>query len=184
MTLAPAAQAAASTALVGEQFICGNTVSNGCQASRASSLVGCHAQASSDHRLCALEVTATTGNTPMTPTPPSVVTLPIELDQVNADAVSELLTAKLAPGAVVIADMTSTTFCDSAGVRAMVHAWQRSQAEDCDLRLLMLPESEVLRIFGLLGLDKALPIYLSLDKALAGDPHSPPDNSRGQQRSA
>jgi anti-sigma B factor antagonist len=126
-----------------------------------------------------------TGNTPMTPAPPSVVTLPIELDQANAYAVRELLTAKLAPGGLVIADMTSTTFCDSAGVGAVVHAWQRSNAQGCDLRLLALPGSHVLRIFGLLGLDKALPIYHSLGEALAGSvPSRPADTSPGQQRPA
>lgn len=86
-----------------------------------------------------LEVTAMPGKAPMTPAPPSVDTLPIELDEADAYAVPELLTAKIAPGVVVIADMTSTTFCDSAGVGALVRAWQRSNALDCDLRLLALP---------------------------------------------
>ena len=125
-----------------------------------------------------------TGNSPMTPAPPSVVTLPAEIDQANAYAVRELLISRLAAGTVVIADLTPTTVCDSAGVGALVHAWQRAKTEDCDLRVL-LPSSEVLRIFGLLGLDKALPIYTSLDEALAGSDAQPPaDTAPGQQRSA
>ena len=45
---------------------------------------------------------------------PTVVTLPAEIDMVNADHIGADLQAALTPGVTtVVADMTATTFCDS-----------------------------------------------------------------------
>ena len=44
---------------------------------------------------------------------PTVVTLPAEIDMVNADHIGADLQAAFAPGVTtVVADMTATTFCD------------------------------------------------------------------------
>ena len=54
---------------------------------------------------------------------PVIVRLPAEIDMANADSIGEELAAASAPGvAVVIADMTATTFCDSMGMRMLVLA--------------------------------------------------------------
>jgi anti-anti-sigma regulatory factor len=53
----------------------------------------------------------------------SVVVLPVEIDVTNSQQVHDLLLEALVPGVdVVIADMTSTSFCDSSGVHALVFA--------------------------------------------------------------
>ena len=50
---------------------------------------------------------------------PVVVVLPAEIDVTNSEQVYDRLVAALTPGVdIVIADMTSTSFCDSSGVHA------------------------------------------------------------------
>ena len=105
---------------------------------------------------------------PVTTAQPPVVTLPAEIDMANADALGEQLAAALAPGVrVVIADMTATTFCGSAGINTLIGASKRATAHGAELRLL-LPGPNVLRIMKIQGVDAVLPIFVSLEEALAG----------------
>ena len=105
---------------------------------------------------------------PVTTAQPPVVTLPAEIDMANADAVGERFAAALAPGVrVVIADMTATTFCGSAGLNMLIRASKRATAHGAELRLL-LPCPNVLRIMKIQGVDAVLPIFFSLEEALAG----------------
>jgi anti-anti-sigma factor len=98
---------------------------------------------------------------------PVIVTLPAEIDVANADAVGDRLAAALAPGVkVVIADMTATTFCDTLAVRMLVLAQRQAVANGAELRLL-LPSPHVMRVWRILGLDMVLPVYQSLEEALA-----------------
>lgn len=104
----------------------------------------------------------------MAGTQPVVVTLPAEIDMANADLISGQLAAAFAPAPrAVIADMTATTFCDSIGIRVLVLAHQQAAATGTELRLL-LPRPSVLRVMQVLGIDAVLPIYHSLEEALAG----------------
>ena len=58
-----------------------------------------------------------------------VVTLPAEVDVTNADEIREaLLTAASHVVAVLIIDMSGTTFCDSAGVGAIIAAYRQAAA--------------------------------------------------------
>jgi len=105
---------------------------------------------------------------PMTTAPLTVVTLPDEIDMANADAIGEDFAAVLAPGVhAVIADMTATTFCDSAGINMLIHARKRATTHGAEIRLL-LPCPNVLRVLKLQGVDVLLPVYHSLEAALAG----------------
>jgi len=105
---------------------------------------------------------------PVTTARPPVVTLPAEIDMANADALGEQFAAALAPGVrVVIADMTATTFCGSAGINTLIRANQRATAHGAELRLL-LPCPNVVRIMRIQGVDAVLPIFFSLEEALAG----------------
>jgi anti-anti-sigma factor len=98
----------------------------------------------------------------------TVVTLPDEIDMANADAIGEQFAAALTPGVpAVIADMTATTFCDSAGINMLIRARRRATANGAEIRLLM-PCSNVLRVLKIQGVDAVLPIYDSLEAALAG----------------
>jgi anti-anti-sigma factor len=100
--------------------------------------------------------------------PLTVVTFPAEIDMATAGAIGERIAAALAPGVpAVIADMTATTFCDSAGITMLIRAKKQATAHGAELRLL-LPCPNVLRVLQIQGVDAVLPIYHSLEKALAG----------------
>ena len=106
-------------------------------------------------------------------TEPVVVHLPAEIDMANAQAVGGQLRSAFAPGVtVVIADMSSTGFCDSAGMRCLLLADDCARARDAQLRIA-LPPGQVLRILKLTGLDQLLSIYPSLAAALAGESAGP-----------
>jgi anti-sigma B factor antagonist len=113
-------------------------------------------------------VMADTGPATPAQAPPVLVTLPAEIDIANADRVGEQLAAACAPGVrVVIADMTATTFCGSAGIGMLLRACRGAAANGAELRLL-LPCPRVLTVMKIAGVDAVLPIYLSLEQALAG----------------
>jgi anti-sigma B factor antagonist len=98
---------------------------------------------------------------------PVIVTLPDEIDITNADAVGDRLSAAFAPGvAVVIADLTSTVFCDSSGIRRLMLAHDKAASCDAQLRLVVQAPA-VLRVLSVMGLQSVLRIYPTLDEALA-----------------
>jgi anti-sigma B factor antagonist len=100
--------------------------------------------------------------------PPTVVTFPAEIDMATAGAIGERVADALAPGVpAVIADMTATTFCDSAGITTLIRAKKQAAAHGAEIRLL-LPCPRVLRVLKMQGVDAVLPIYHSLEQALAG----------------
>lgn len=104
----------------------------------------------------------------MATAPPTVVTLPAEIDIATAPAVSEQVAAALTPGVhAVIADMTATTFCDSTGINMLLRAKKQATAHGADLRLL-LPCPNVARVLKIHGVDTMLPVYDSLEEAEAG----------------
>jgi anti-sigma B factor antagonist len=98
---------------------------------------------------------------------PVIVTFPSEIDMANADSIGGRLAAAFTPGVkVVIADMTATTFCDTLGISMLVWACRMAAAHGGQLRLL-LPCPYVLKVMDLLGVDAVLPVYHSLEQALA-----------------
>jgi anti-sigma B factor antagonist len=100
----------------------------------------------------------------------AVVTLPDEIDVVNADRVGEDLQAAFGPGVTtVVADMTATTFCDSRGIAQLVLAGKQADACGAEFRVVV-PSAAVLRVLAVLGLDSWLAIYPSLQEALATEP--------------
>ena len=99
---------------------------------------------------------------------PVVVALPAEIDVTNSEQVYEQLVAVLAPGVdTVIADMTSTVFCDSSGVHAIMHAYESAAARDVRLRLAVSPATSVRRVLELIGVGRLMPVHASLEEALA-----------------
>jgi anti-sigma B factor antagonist len=98
---------------------------------------------------------------------PVVVVLPPEIDVTNSEQVYEQLVAVLAPGvATVIADMTSTVFCDSSGVHAIMHAYESCDARDVLMRLAVSPATSVRRVLELIGVGRLMPVHASLQEAL------------------
>lgn len=108
----------------------------------------------------------------------AVVSLPAEIDLTIADALREALLSVLNQGAVaLIADMTATTFCDSAGITALVRAAKRAAAAGAEMRLAVTAP-QVLRVFTLVGIDRLIDIHPSVAAARA----SLPDQTGGLVR--
>lgn len=98
---------------------------------------------------------------------PVIVELPPEIDVTNSEQVLDRLVAALAPGVeVVIADLTSTSFCDSSGVRAIMHGYERAAARNIRLQLAVPPDGSVRRVFELTGVGSLMPLYPSLQEAI------------------
>ena len=102
-----------------------------------------------------------------------IVSLPAEIDMANEADVGEQLCAAFAPGViVVIADLGSTVFCGTSGVRQLVLARKRAVARNRELRVVV-SSAGVLRVLAILGVDRVLEIYPDLAAALAAG--LPPD---------
>lgn len=98
---------------------------------------------------------------------PVIVVLPTEIDVTNCGQVLAKLAAAFTPGvSLVIADMTSTIFCDTSGVRALVDAHDRAVTDDIVFRLAIPAEGSVRRVLELTGIIRLLPVYLDLQEAI------------------
>ena len=96
----------------------------------------------------------------------AVITLPEEIDISNSEQVREELLSLLNRGpAVLIVDMAETTFCDSAGVNALVRAHRRATASDAEIRLVVTSRG-VERVLAITGVDRLIRIYPSVAAAL------------------
>jgi anti-sigma B factor antagonist len=98
---------------------------------------------------------------------PVVVALPAEIDVTNCDRVHDQLVAAFEPGVeIVIADLTSTFFCDSSGVHAIMRAHERAAARDIQLWLAVSQDGSVRRVLQLTGVGGLMPVYPSLPEAM------------------
>ena len=97
----------------------------------------------------------------------AVVTASGEIDINNAEGLRDSLLSALNAGAAgLVADLTSTTFLDSAGVAALVRAARRATATEATLRLAVTTQP-VLRVLNLVGIDQLIRVYPSLAEAMA-----------------
>ena len=98
----------------------------------------------------------------------AVVTLPTEIDVTNADLVQEELMFVLNHGAtLLVADLSKTSFCDSAGVSALVRAFRRAVASAGAMRLVVgTPAVE--RVLSITGVDRLVDTFPSVAASLAG----------------
>jgi anti-anti-sigma factor len=96
-----------------------------------------------------------------------VVAAPEEIDMANAAELELALQEAAANGpGTLVADLTLTRFCDSSGIRSLLAAHQRAQADGGEL-LLVVPDAAVLRVFAIIGIDRLIPHFTSLDDAVA-----------------
>jgi anti-sigma B factor antagonist len=99
---------------------------------------------------------------------PVAVALPAEIDVTNCDQVHDQLVAAFEPGVgIVIADLTSTIFCDSSGVHAIMHAYERAAARGIQLWLAVTEDGSVRRVLQLTGVGRLMPVYPSLQEAIS-----------------
>jgi anti-sigma B factor antagonist len=105
----------------------------------------------------------------------AVVRMPAEIDVTNAYEVTQRLRAAARRGpSVLVIDMSATTFCDSAGVQALIDAYNRAEVQNqtaATRTQLRLVATAVLRIITLVGIDQLIPVYSTVEAALA-DPAS------------
>src|SRR5262249_5449139 len=95
------------------------------------------------------------------------MTLPAEIDLANAEQVREDLLSAVAQGASqVIADMTATTFCDSAGITALVRVVRQATADGSRLRLAS-SGAAVPGVLAVTGIDGLMGVCPSVAAALA-----------------
>jgi anti-sigma B factor antagonist len=98
----------------------------------------------------------------------AVIRLPGEIDLTISDATREALLEVLNQGpATLIVDLSQTTFCDSAGISALVRATRRASASNIELRIVAVA-APVLRVFSLVGIDRLIEVYPSVTDALSG----------------
>jgi anti-sigma B factor antagonist len=98
----------------------------------------------------------------------AVVTLPEEIDVTIADTVQdELLAIMDAGAALLVADMSTTNFCDSAGVSALVRAFRRASASGNSMRLVVGTPT-VQRVLSITGVDRLVDTFPSVAASLAG----------------
>ena len=76
----------------------------------------------------------------------------------------------------IVADLTRTRFCDSAGVHTLAAAHKRAQVDGGEL--LVVSSAVVLRVFAITGIDRVIPNFMRLDDALA---HASPQGQAGQR---
>ena len=93
-----------------------------------------------------------------------VISTPAEIDVTNASQIRQALTRAATDAAVLIVDMSETTFCDLAGVQAIVAAHQHAAMGGAQLTLVA---ESVPRIFALSGADQLIPVHPGVDAALA-----------------
>src|SRR5689334_20025188 len=102
-----------------------------------------------------------------------VVAVPEEIDITIAGSLrAALLTAAARGHGTFVVDMSRTRFCDSSGLHALVAAHRRAQAAGGEV-LLVVPDTAVLRVLAITGMDQVIPNFASLDEALAQAPAAP-----------
>jgi anti-sigma B factor antagonist len=100
-----------------------------------------------------------------------VVTAPAEIDITTAEQLRVVLRRSAARGQpTIVVDMTRTQFCDSAGLAVLGRAHTQALADGGELRLVIPKGGTLARIFTSTSLDRLIPLFGSLDKALAPGP--------------
>ena len=105
----------------------------------------------------------------------AVVAFPEHVDESNAAQIREQLLAVFDSGAaVVIADMSATASCNPAGVDAVSLACQQAAIRRAELRLVATAPA-VRRLLAAQGLDRLVPVYSSVEAAVAAGERDGPD---------
>jgi anti-sigma B factor antagonist len=104
--------------------------------------------------------------------------MPEEIDMSNGAAVEEGLLSALGqrPAALVV-DMTSTAFCDSAGVRAVMLTGRKASTDGCELRLV-IGSPGVMRVFSVIGAEQLVEVHDNLTSALGPVPEGQRDGGQ------
>lgn len=100
----------------------------------------------------------------------ALITLPEHIDGSNAGPLRASLLSVMSQGAeALIVDMSATISCDRAGADAVARAYQRAVASHTEFRLI-LTSGAVLRMLGMTGAGRLMPVYSSVEAALTSRP--------------
>lgn len=96
----------------------------------------------------------------------TVVSLFGELDVASAPNLREQLIQLVSQGShLLVLDLEGLDFLDSTGLGAIISALKRARTNGGDLRLVCT-QSRIRRLFEITALDKAFPLFASLDAAV------------------
>jgi anti-sigma B factor antagonist len=96
-----------------------------------------------------------------------VMATPAEIDVTTAEQLRAVLLAATEQYRTLVVDMTRTRFCDSAAIHTLIAARKRVLAKGGELRLVVPADSTVQRVVTLLGVDRFIFCFASLDQAVA-----------------
>jgi anti-sigma B factor antagonist len=96
-----------------------------------------------------------------------VVRVSGEVDMSHEDELrGELRTAVAAEPKGIVVDLTECEFIDSSGIRALLLSREAQHPEEGSERLAVAASSEqILRILGVMGLDRVIPIRPTVEEA-------------------
>lgn len=95
----------------------------------------------------------------------SVVSLAGELDLSTIPSVESRLFDQLRTQSGVVVDLTGLSFIDSSGIGLLIQAF-RSTGDAGKLPIVIAAGSQVERVFRLVGIDRALPLFVERGRAL------------------
>jgi anti-sigma B factor antagonist len=95
----------------------------------------------------------------------SIVALAGELDLSTLPRMEVSLWEQLDQRRAVLVDLSDLTFIDSSGIGALIEAFQSTNGRP--MGLLIGPDSQVERVFGIAGIADALPVYTDRGQAMA-----------------
>jgi anti-sigma B factor antagonist len=97
----------------------------------------------------------------------TVVVAAGEVDLYTSPGLHEALVAAGACTARIIVDLRAVTFLDSTGLGVLAGAYTRARDQDGSVSLVG-PSGLVREVLHITRLDDAMPVYASLDEAIAG----------------
>ena len=96
-----------------------------------------------------------------------ILGMPAELDMATADGLVERGYAAIARSArLLLLDLAGLSFCDASGLSAFVRIANHADAAGCGFGLIA-PQPPVAKILRISGLDSRLPVFATIDDAVA-----------------
>jgi len=111
-----------------------------------------------------------------------IARLPDAIDIANCGAAGASLLAAVSVPGLVIADMTGTVCCDSAGMRMLLTVHDRACSSGATLRVAVTPGTSVARVMAILGVNRILAVYDSVQDAQAAGAARGLPPARGPRR--
>lgn len=98
----------------------------------------------------------------------AVTRLPVDVDAANAARLRDELAACVpVAGRDLVVDLAQTRYLDSAGIDMLFRLAQRLSERRAALRVVIPPDSMLVRLASVVGLQRAMPVYDSVEEAVA-----------------